>query len=203
SRRTAASGHAFSRLETGGWGKAGDGPPKQQTIVVGPVAAFLPMKQLGTNGGGFYGMNSAHPFENPTVTTNFLSCAAMMLFPFALVLMFGRMLGRLRHASVVFSVMMFFMAGTVAWTIYFDTLRPNPGLTAHPGGATYELPDPTAPDGTQTVTIPYAAGLPVDQRLGNLEGKELRFGTAAGATFAALTVDVTDGAVNCEHDSLN
>jgi K+-transporting ATPase ATPase A chain len=190
-------------LEAGAMGAADDGTPKQQTIVVGPLAAFVPMKQLGTNGGGFYGMNSAHPFENPTVTTNVLSCMGMMLFPFALVLMFGRMLGRLRHGGVIFSVMMVFMIGTVVWTIYFDTLRPNPGLTAHAGGATYELPDPTAPDGKQTITIPSVAGLPVDQRLGNLEGKELRFGTSAGATFAALTVDVTDGAVNCEHDSLN
>jgi K+-transporting ATPase ATPase A chain len=200
---TFKSAYQVSTLEAGAMGTGDDGTPKQQTIVVGPVAAFLPMKQLGTNGGGFYGMNSAHPFENPSVTTNFLSCVGMMLFPFSLVLMFGRMLGRIRHAWVIFSVMMFFMVGTVVWTIYFDTLRPNPGLTVHPGGATYELPDPTAPSGTQSITMPSVAGLPVDQHLGNLEGKELRFGTSAGATFAALTVDVTDGAVNCEHDSLN
>ncbi len=195
--------YQVSTLEAGAMGSADDGTPKQQNIAVGPLGVFLPMKQLGTNGGGFYGMNSAHPFENPTVTTNVLSCVGMMLFPFALVLMFGRMLGRLRHAWVIFSVMMLFMIGTIVWTVYFDTLQPNPALTAHPAGATYDLPDPTAPGGKQTITIPSVAGLPVDQRLGNLEGKELRFGTAAGATFAALTVDVTDGAVNCEHDSLN
>ena len=57
------------------------GQAKQQTIVVGPVAAVIPIKQLGTNGGGFYGMNSAHPFENPSAWTNFLECFAMMLFP--------------------------------------------------------------------------------------------------------------------------
>ena len=89
------------------------------------------MKQLGTNGGGFYGMNSAHPFENPTALTNWLSCVAMMLFPFALVLMYGRMLGRLRHGWVIFSVMMTLMIGTVVWTVYYDTLQPNPGFTAH------------------------------------------------------------------------
>ncbi len=200
---TFTSAVQVSTLEPGAMGTADDGTPKQQTIVVGPLASFLSMKQLGTNGGGFYGMNSAHPFENPTATTNVLSCVGMMLFPFALVLMFGRMIGRLKHAWVIFSVMMFFMAGTVVWTIYYDTLQPNPGLTAHVGGATYEIPDPAAPQGKQTITIPSVAGLPVDQRLGNLEGKELRFGTSAGATFAALTVDVTDGAVNCEHDSLN
>ena len=78
-------------------GYGGQRPGKQQTIVVGPLAAFVPIKQFGTNGGGFYGMNSAHPFENPTALTNFLSCVAMMLFPFSLVLMYGRMLETGRH----------------------------------------------------------------------------------------------------------
>src|ERR1700726_2719511 len=200
---TFASAHPVSTLEAGAMGTADNGQPKQQTIVVGPLAAFVPMKQLGTNGGGFYGMNSAHPFENPTDLTNFLSCVAMVLFPFSLVLMYGRMLKRVRHAAVLFSVMMALMIGTVAWAIYFDTLKPNPGLTAQTGGQTYEIPSATAPGGKRQVTIPSVAGLPVDQHLGNLEGKELRFGTSAGATFSALTVDVTDGAVNCEHDSLN
>ena len=117
--------------------------------------------------------------------------------------MFGRMLNRPKHAWVIFGVMMFFMLGTVVWAIYFDTLQPNPGLTAHSVARTYEIPDANAPGGKRPVTLPAVAGLPVDQHLGNLEGKEMRFGTSAGATFAALTVDVTDGAVNCEHDSLN
>ena len=73
-------------------GTTDKGEAKQQTIVVGPVAAFESMKMLGTNGGGFYGMNAAHPFENPTGLTNFFNCLAMMIFPFALVLMYGRML---------------------------------------------------------------------------------------------------------------
>ena len=174
-----------------------------QTIVIGPLAAFVPMKQLGTNGGGFYGMNSCHPFENPTALTNWLSCMAMMLFPFSLVLMYGRMLKRLRHAWVIFSVMMVLMAGTVVWTICFDTLKPNPGLAGTPAAQNYSFPSASSPDGKRAVTVPAVASLPVDQHLGNLEGKEMRFGTSAGATFAALTVDVTDGAVNCEHDSLN
>src|SRR5208283_3208467 len=200
---TFASAHPVTTLEATAMGTGDNGQPKQQTVVVGPLAAFVPMKQLGTNGGGFYGMNSAHPFENPTDLTNFLSCVAMMLFPFSLVLMYGRMLKRRRHSMVIFSVMMVLMIGTVAWPIYFDTLKPNPGLTAHPGGQTYELAGATAPGGKIQVKIPTVAGLPVDQHLGNLEGKELRFGTSAGATFSALTVDVTDGAINCEHDSLN
>jgi potassium-transporting ATPase potassium-binding subunit len=200
---TYENAHLVSTLEPAAMGTADNGQPKQQTIVIGPLAAFVPMKQLGTNGGGFYGMNSAHPFENPTDITNFLSCIAMMLFPFALVLMYGHMLNRKRHAWVIFSVMMSMMIGTVIWSIYFDTLKPNPGLIANPQSRSFEIADATAPGGKRSVTLPAVAGLPVDQHLGNLEGKEMRFGTSAGATFAALTVDVTDGAVNAEHDSLN
>jgi len=171
--------------------------------VVGPVAAFESIKMLGTNGGGFFGVNSAHPFENPTALTNFLNTLSMMIFPFALVLMYGRMLGRLRHALVIFSVMLVLMAGTIVWSISFDTLQPNPGLTGHPIARTFEIPSATAPNGNRVVTLPAVAGLPVDQHLGNLEGKEMRFGTSAGATYAAITTDVTCGAVNAESDSLN
>ena len=174
-----------------------------QTIVTGPLAAFVPMKQLGTNGGGFFGMNSCHPFENPTALTNWLSCMAMMLFPFALVLMYGRMLNRLKHGYVIFSVMMVLMIGTVVWSIDYDTLKPNPGLAGTAVAEKYDIPSASAPGGKVTVNIPTVAALPVDQHLGNLEGKEMRFGTSAGATFAALTVDVTAGSINCEHDSLN
>ena len=90
------------------------------------------------------------------------------------------------------------MAGTIVWSVYFDTLQPNPGLTAHTAARTYEIPSAAAKGGKQPVTLPAVAGLPVDQHLGNLEGKEMRFGTSAGATFAAVTVDVTCGAVNAE-----
>ena len=200
---TFRSAYQVSTLEPGALGNTDSGEAKQQTIVVGPLATFVPQKMLGTNGGGFYGMNSAHPFENPTATTNFLTCLGMMLFPFALVLMYGRMLGRLAHGWVIFSVMMFLMVCTVVWPIYYDTMQPNPGLTAHAGGQTFELADPSAPGGKRVMTMPTVAGLPLDQHLGNLEGKELRFGTSAGATFSALTTDVTCGAVDCEHDSLN
>ena len=200
---TYQSAQVVPTLESGSLGIGDDGQAKPQTLVVGPLASFVPMKQLGTNGGGFYGMNSAHPFENPTALTNWVSCVAMMLFPFSLVFMYGRMLRRMRHSVVIFAVMMIMMVGTIVWSVYFDTLKPNPALTAHKDGQTYELPDKTAPEGVRKLAFPPVPGLPVDQHLGNLEGKELRFGTSAGATFAALTVDVTDGAVNCEHDSLN
>jgi K+-transporting ATPase ATPase A chain len=189
-------------LETGAMGVAATGEPKTQRIVVGPVAAFVPIKMLGTNGGGFYGMNSAHPLENPSAWTNFLTTLLMMLFPMALVLMYGRMLGKLRHAVVIYCVMLTVLIGLIGWSIYWDTLRPNPGLTAR-AAAAFEIPSGTAPGGKRVLAIPAVAGLPVDQSLGNLEGKELRFGTSAGATFAAITTTFTCGAVNCELDSLN
>ena len=200
---TLKSSYQVSTLEPAAMGTTDKGEAKQQTIVVGPVAALESIKMLGTNGGGFFGMNSAHPFENPTGLTNFWVCLSMMIFPFALVLMYGRMLRRMRHAWVIFSVMLLLMAGTIFMSIYYDTLKPNPGLTAHPVARTYEIPSKTAPGGKQVVTLPAVAGLPVDQHLGNLEGKEMRFGTSAGATFAAVTTDVTCGAVNAEADSLH
>jgi len=196
------SAEVATTLEPASMGTDDKGAAKPQTIIVGPVAAVIPIKMLGTNGGGFYGMNSAHPLENPTATTNFFTTLAMMLFPFALVLMYGRMLKRIRHSVVIYGVMLAMMAGLIAWVIYFDTMQPNPGLTAH-AGATYAIANPTAPSGKIDVVSPPVAGLPVDQHLGNLEGKELRFGTSAGAAFAAITTDVTCGAVNAEMDSLN
>jgi len=200
---TFETSYQASTLEPGALGQGSDGAALPQTIALGPVAAFEAIKMLGTNGGGFYGMNSAHPFENPTALSNFFNTLAMMLFPFALVLMYGRMLGRFRHGLVIFSVMLLLMTTTVVWSVYFDTLQPNPGLTAHPATRFYDIPDPAAGRGLRQIMLPAVAGLPVEQHLGNLEGKELRFGTAAGATFAALTTDVTCGAVNAEADSLN
>ena len=196
------SAEVATTLEPGSMGLDDKGAAKPQTIIVGPVAAVVPIKMLGTNGGGFYGMNAAHPLENPTATTNFFTTLAMMLFPFALVLMYGRMLKRIRHSVVIYAVMGSMMAGLIAWVIYFDTMQPNPGLTAH-AGASYAIANPTAPSGKIDVVSPPVAGLPVDQHLGNLEGKELRFGTSAGAAFAAITTDVTCGAINAEMDSLN
>jgi K+-transporting ATPase ATPase A chain len=192
-----------STLEHAAMGTTDKGEAKQQSIMVGPVAAFESIKMLGTNGGGFYGMNSAHPFENPTGLSNFFNTLAMMIFPFALVLMYGRMLGRFRHGMVIFMVMWVLMAATVVWTVYFDTLKSNPGLTGQAVSRTYEVPNSKAPGGKQMVILPAVASLPVDQHQGNLEGKEMRFGTSAGATFDTLTTDVTCGAVNSEEDSLN
>jgi len=189
-------------LEAGAMGVTDAREPRTQRIVVGPVAAFVPIKMLGTNGGGFYGMNSAHPLENPSAWSNVLTTLLMMLFPMALVLMYGRMLGKLRHAVVIYSVMLTVLLGLIGWSIYWDTLRPNPGLTSR-AAAAFGIAGAAAPGGQRVLAIPAVAGLPVNQRLGNLEGKELRFGTSAGATFAAITTTFTCGAVNCELDSLN
>jgi potassium-transporting ATPase potassium-binding subunit len=162
-------------LEPGAMGTGDDGKPLPQMLARGPVAAVIPIKHLGTNGGGFFGANSAHPFENPDATTNFLESLNFTLFPFALIVMFGRMLNQMRHAIVVYGVMLVMWCSLIGWTVYWDTMQPNPAL----------------------------AGLPVNQQLGNLEGKELRFGTSAGPTFAVMTTAVTCGSVNCMHDSLN
>lgn len=185
---TLDGGAKVATVEPGAMGPDANGQPQlQQEISRGPVAAILPIKHLGTNGGGFFGANSAHPFENPSALTNVLEVMNLCLFPFALVLMFGRMLQKMRHAWVIFGVMMVLMLAMIGWGVYWDTLEPNPALTAHPAIAGQ----------------PAAPGLPVDQSLGNLEGKELRFGTSAGATFAAATTAITCGSVNCMHDSLN
>jgi len=189
-------------LEPGAMGTDDKGVAKEQTIVFGPVAAMIPIKQIGTNGGGFFGANSAHPYENPSAWTNFITCFDMMMFPFTLVLMFGRMLRKVKHSIVIYGVMLTLMVAMIVWAIYFE-LQPNPGLTAHPTSVTYKIPSATAKGGFREVNIPQVAGLPIDQHLGNLEGKEMRFGTVAGPTFAALTTAVTCGAVDCAHDSLN
>ena len=200
---TFQSEYQVNTLEPAAMGTDSNNQAKQQAIVVGPLAAFVPMKMLGTNGGGFFGMNSCHPFENPSGLSNFLETASMMMFPMALVLMFGRMLKRFRHSLVIFGVMLVMLIGTVLWAIHFDTQKPNPGLTAHPVSRTFEIASASAPGGKRVIALPAVAGLPLDQHLGNLEGKELRFGTSASATFAAATVDFTCGAIVCEHDSLN
>jgi K+-transporting ATPase ATPase A chain len=197
------SSFQVTTLEPGSMGTNDKGEPARQTIVTGPVAALESIKMLGTNGGGFFGMNASHPYENPTAASNFFNTLAMMLFPFALVLMYGRMLGKMRHSWVIFSVMLLMMAGTIIWSVYFDTMKPNPAFTSRAASRTYDIPDKTAPGGKIDVCKPRVAGLPVDQHLGNLEGKELRFGTSAGATYAAVTTDVTCGSVNAEADALN
>ena len=119
-------------LQPGSMGNDDSGQAKNtQQISRGPVAAIIPIKHLGTNGGGFFGANSAHPFENPSAWCNFLTVMNMCLFPFTLVLMFGRMLKQMRHAWVIFGVMMSLMIVMIAWAVGWDTLQPNPAFQAH------------------------------------------------------------------------
>jgi K+-transporting ATPase ATPase A chain len=138
------------------------------------VAAFLTIKQLGTNGGGFFGPNCTHPFENPSFWTNVLATFSIIIIPMGCVWMFGRIVGRLRHAAIVFAVMLALMGSRIVCAVNFES----------------------AP--TQAF-----AGLPIEQTAGNLEGKELRFGTAAGPLWAVLTTSTSNGSVNAMHDSLN
>jgi K+-transporting ATPase ATPase A chain len=175
-----------------GWGS--------QIIARGPVAAMVPVKHLASVGGGFFGANSAHPFENPSAFTNFLSCVGILLLPCAVVVQLATMLNKWRHAVVLFSVMLVLLLAMITWTIHWDTLKPNPALAAQtPESLTLRL----VPVESFGAPLKAVVGMPVNQELGNLEGKELRFGTSAGATFAAVTTAVACGSVNCMHDSLN
>jgi K+-transporting ATPase ATPase A chain len=144
-----------------------------QTIARGPVAAFVAIKQLGTNGGGWFGPNCAHPFENPTFWSNVLCNIAIIIIAAGTVWMFGRITGRIRHAVVIFGVM---------FVLYLSLLISACVFEARPAAA--------------------LARLPVEQTM-NMEGKELRFGPTAGATWAVSTTVTSNGSVNAMHDSLN
>jgi K+-transporting ATPase ATPase A chain len=146
----------------------------EQIIARGPVAAFVAIKQLGTNGGGFFGPNSTHPFENPNFVSNALSMTALVLLPMACVWMFGRLIGRLRHAAVIFGVMLAFLLLKTAGAVWFE----------------------------RAPTVAFS-DLPIHQNVGNLEGKELRFGATTGPLWAVLTTSTSNGSVGAMHDSLN
>ena len=150
----------------------------KQVIAQGPAASQEIIKQFGTNGGGFFNANSAHPFENPTPLTNFLAMFGIFAISSGLTYTLGTMTGSPRHGWAVWAAMAFlFLAGvTVA---YWAEARGNPMLTA--AGA----------DQTATATSPG----------GNMEGKEVRFGIANTALFATVTTDASCGAINGWHDS--
>ena len=143
-----------------------------QQIPGGPVASQEAIKELGTNGGGFFNANSAHPFENPTALTSFIEMLLILLLPTAIVLAFGRMVGDTRQGWTILAAMAIVLVAFMAMAFYAET-TPNPRLTA--------------------------AGVATD--LGNLEGKETRFGTVASTMFAAITTATSCGAVNAMHDS--
>src|SRR3989442_3777771 len=151
---------------------------KEQLIAQGPVASQEIIKEWGTNGGGFFNANSAHPFENPTPLSNFIEMFAIFAISAGLTYTLGDMTGSRRHGWAVWAAMAFlFLAGVT--TTYWSEARGNPILAS--AGA----------DQTATNSTPG----------GNMEGKEVRFGIANSALFATATTDASCGAVNGMHDS--
>jgi len=165
---------------TGSDGKTTTQTITTQSIAQGPVASQEAIKMLGTNGGGFFNANSAHPFENPTPLSNMMELFSIFLIPGALTVTLGRMTRSPAHGWAVFAAMaaLFFVGVFVA---YYAEAQPNPLLAA--------------------------SGLHIDQRVsalqsgGNMEGKEVRFGIADSSLFATVTTDASCGAVNSMHDS--
>ena len=145
----------------------------QQTIATGPVASQEAIKQLGTNGGGFFNVNAAHPFENPSAFSNYLNIIAMLSVSSALVYAFGQMVGSRRQGwALILVTVIMLVIGTGA--IYWAETYGNPLLTA----------------------------VGVDPSMGNMEGKEVRFGQAMSALYAAVTTGLSNGGVNAMHGSL-
>ena len=145
----------------------------KQVLSLGPVASQEAIKLIGTNGGGFFNANSAHPFENPSLWSNMLQAWSMLVVPVALVFAFGRMVGDPRQGrALLYAMGVFFLIGL--FTLYHAEASGNPLLT-HLG---------------------------VDSSLGNMEGKDLRFGQAQSALFAAATTGTGTGAANATYDSM-
>jgi K+-transporting ATPase ATPase A chain len=152
-------------------------PSQTQTIAQGPVASQEVIKMLGTNGGGFFNANSAHPYENPTPFTNFLQIFLIFVIPAGLTYTLGRLTGSPGHGWAVLAAMfVLFAAGFTA--VYWAESQPHPLIH----GAQQ----------TSTLTAPG----------GNMEGKEVRFGVSQSSLFATITTDASCGAVNTAHDSL-
>lgn len=152
--------------------------PGTQTLAMGPVASQLAIKMLGTNGGGFFNANSAHPFENPGAASNLVQMLAVLLIPAALCLLFGRMVGDRRQGWTLLAAMLLLFVPAVLAATAFEQ-QGNPLLA----------PQDVAQAASAT------------QPGGNMEGKEARFGIAASALFAVITTAASCGAVIAQHDS--
>ncbi|OAN51327.1 potassium-transporting ATPase subunit KdpA [Paramagnetospirillum marisnigri] len=150
----------------------------KQVIAQGPVASQVAIKHLGTNGGGFFNANSAHPFENPTALTNLIEMAGQLLISAGLVFAFGRMIGDKRQARALYIAMAAMLAVGIGFA-YWAEAGGNPQVQAM---------------GVDIASTDTAPG-------GNMEGKEVRFGIANSAIFAASTTGTSCGAVNSMHDS--
>ena len=144
-----------------------------QSIPLGPAASQIAIKQLGTNGGGFFGVNSAHPFENPTAWSNLFEVASIILIPVALLFTFGHYVKDLRQSRALLASMLILFVLGLGVTTYAE-LQPNPALSA----ASIE-------------------------QVGSLEGKESRFGTVASSLWAVTTTAASNGSVNAMHDSFS
>lgn len=151
-----------------------------QTLAMGPVASQEAIKMLGTNGGGFFNANSAHPFENPTAVSNFLEMLAILVIPAALCFTFGEMVGNRRQGIAILAAMTLLFVVFALLTAYSEQ-QANPM---------------TAQAGVDTTMSALSPG-------GNMEGKETRFGIAATSLFATITTAASCGAVNGMHDSLS
>src|SRR3989454_10091008 len=150
----------------------------EQVIAVGPAASQIAIKQLGTNGGGFFNANSAHPFENPTPLTNFLELLAILLIPAALCYPFGQMVGDTRQGWAVLAAMTVIFVAFLALCVWAEQ-GGNPRLAAL---------------GVDTTASDLQPG-------GNMEGKEVRFGVVTSALWATATTAASNGSVNSMHDS--
>jgi K+-transporting ATPase ATPase A chain len=142
-------------------------------VSTGPAAAMIAIKQLGTNGGGFFGANSAHPFENPNYFTNIVENISIILIPMAMVFALGYILKRKKLAWIIFGVMTIGFLSFLIPTIYYEM------------------------QGSSNI-----AAMHISQPLGSMEGKEVRFGPAASAYWAITTTVTSNGSVNAMHDSL-
>jgi potassium-transporting ATPase potassium-binding subunit len=147
--------------------------PAVQSVAQGPVASQIAIKMLGTNGGGFYNANAAHPFENPTPLSNFIQMLSIFAIPSALTYYLGRMVKQQKHGWAVFAAMftLFVIGSLVLWKM-------------------------------ESNGNPRMAQMGLNAASGNMEGKEVRFGIFSSSLFATITTDASCGAVNCMHDSL-
>jgi K+-transporting ATPase ATPase A chain len=171
-----------SATTTDASGNATTSTVTEQTIAQGPVASQEIIKELGTNGGGFFGANSAHPFENPTPLTNLIEMLAIFAIGSGLTYTLGRMVGNQKHGWALFSGMtILFVAGFLV--IYYFEARGNPNFAKY---------------GVTQAAVETSGG---EQSGGNMEGKEVRFGIANSALFATITTDASCGAITSQHDS--
>jgi K+-transporting ATPase ATPase A chain len=150
----------------------------QQILAVGPAASQIAIKQLGTNGGGFFNVNSAHPFENPTPLSNFFETLSILLIPAALCYTFGKMVGDTRQGWAILAAMTLIFVGLLAVTVWAEQTG-NPAISS------------LGVDIRQSNINPG----------GNMEGKEVRFGVASSALWATATTAASNGSVNSMHDS--